>query len=73
MRAASSLYEHPHLSDSEVWPKDTTAPARVCVYSALGVFSLTTAVTVTAAAYRYTGLEFGRSVLKDSSLFKQWL
>lgn len=71
MRAASSIYEHPHLTSSEVWPKDGST--RACVYSALGVFSLTAAITVTAAAYRYTGIEFGRSVLKDSALFKQWL
>ncbi|KAG5636421.1 hypothetical protein H0H81_008131 [Sphagnurus paluster] len=70
MRASFSLYEHPQLSDSEVWPKDSSpapASARGPAVAALLVFT----IVAGGLAYHYTGA--GRAFLQDSALFKQWL
>ncbi|RDB24725.1 hypothetical protein Hypma_007382 [Hypsizygus marmoreus] len=67
MRASIDIYEHPQLSSSDVWPKDSSA-TRTCLYSVLGVFSL--AAVSTFAAWRYASL--GQSI-HDSSLLRHWL
>ncbi|KAF5375524.1 hypothetical protein D9615_009205 [Tricholomella constricta] len=77
MRASFSLYEHPELSNSDVWPlaKDpatAAAATRACVYTLLGAVSLVAAAG-TFAAYHYNYVLFGRGALQDSAFFKQWL
>ncbi|KAF8624489.1 hypothetical protein AX17_007118 [Amanita inopinata Kibby_2008] len=68
MRAAVSLYVHPDLTDSEVWPKSTlpsSSPsmARNAAYAALATVSL--AVASTFAVLKFTGM--------GSPLIQQWL
>lgn len=56
MRAACSIYEHPQLSDSEVWAKDAynrSGTARVL--TVLGVLTFITTITTFAVGY-YSGI-----------------
>jgi len=52
MRAVCSIYEHPQLSDSEVWGKDAynrSGAARVL--TVLGTLTFITTITTFAMAY----------------------
>jgi len=56
MRAVCSIYEHPQLSDSEVWDKDAynrSGTARVL--TVLGILSFVTTISTFAVAY-YSGI-----------------
>jgi len=56
MSAACSIYEHPQLSDSEVWDKDAYNRSGVArVLTVLGMFAFITTITTLAVAY-YTGI-----------------
>ncbi|KAF9445494.1 hypothetical protein P691DRAFT_675529 [Macrolepiota fuliginosa MF-IS2] len=59
MRATVSIYEHPVLSDSEIWSSGPgTKSGRT--YVVLGVLSIAAASTI--AAVQYTGLAPSRWV-----------
>ncbi|KAF8885970.1 hypothetical protein BD779DRAFT_1673415 [Infundibulicybe gibba] len=66
MRAAFEIYEHPQLSDSEVWAKQPGG-SRVYVYSVVGVLSIAASTLVVA---RYTAL--GKS-WQASTFGRHWL
>jgi len=56
MRAACSIYEHPQLSDSEVWDKDAynrSGTARVL--TVLGTLSFVTTISILAVGF-YSGI-----------------
>jgi len=56
MRAVCSIYEHPQLSDSEVWDKDAynhSGTARVL--TVVGTLTFITTITTFAVAY-YSGV-----------------
>jgi len=56
MRFVSDLYEHPDLTDSEVWDKDANNRSGARVVVAIGVLSLAT-ITSVVAAVQYVGYE----------------
>ncbi|KAL9712111.1 hypothetical protein Ac2012v2_005188 [Leucoagaricus gongylophorus] len=49
-----SLYEHPDLSDSEIWPSGSAGIKSGCTVVVLGVISIAAASTL--AAVQYTNL-----------------
>jgi len=62
MRAACSIYEHPQLSDSEVWDKDAynrSGTARVL--TVLGTLSFVTTISILAVGF-YSGILDVRSL-----------
>ena len=61
MRATVSLYEHPDLSDSEIWPSGSAGIKSGCTVVVLGVISIAAASTL--AAVQYTNLVSPRWVL----------
>jgi len=55
MRAACNLYEHPQLSDSEIWNEDAyNRSGRTRVLTVLGALFIVTAIS-TFAVVHYTG------------------
>jgi len=55
MRAVSDLYEHPELSDSEVWDKDAhNRSGAIRVLATMGFFSI--AAITTLAACQFSGV-----------------
>ena len=56
MRFVSDLYEHPDLTDSEVWDKDANNRSGARVVTAMGILSLATIASILAAAH-YVGYE----------------
>jgi hypothetical protein len=53
MRAAFSIYEHPQLTRSDVWPKsESTSTDGAYLYPAIGMVSIA-ASSLAAAAYYY--------------------
>jgi hypothetical protein len=74
MRAASNIYEHPVLSDSEVWAKDAynrTGSTRL--FASLGVLSLVTTITGLAVV-QLAGLKdlLGMVGLNESNLMSHF-
>jgi len=64
MRFVSDLYEHPDLTDSEVWDNDTNNRPATRVVAAMSVLSLAT-ITSVVAAVQYVRYE---SLLKVAGL-----
>jgi hypothetical protein len=57
MRFVSDLYEHPDLTDSEVWDKDANNRSGARVVTAMGILvSVATIASILAAAH-YVGHE----------------
>jgi len=55
MRAVSDLYEHPELSDSEIWDKDAhNRSGAIRVFATMGFFSI--AALTTLAACQFSGI-----------------
>jgi len=72
MRFVSDLYEHPDLTDSEVWDKDANnrSGARGVV-AAMGVLSLVT-VASTLAAVHYVGYDRLKAAGLNESALRLW-
>ncbi|PFH52205.1 hypothetical protein AMATHDRAFT_2447 [Amanita thiersii Skay4041] len=76
MRAATSLYVHPELTDSDVWftPRSSSSSSssqhksKPIVYALFGGLSLVAASTL--AVYQYTSI--GR-LIQQSPLVRHWL
>jgi len=56
MRFVSDLYEHPDLTDSEVWDKDANNRSGSRVVVAMGILSLVTIASILAAV-QYVGYD----------------
>ncbi|KAK2463087.1 hypothetical protein APHAL10511_004742 [Amanita phalloides] len=79
MRAASSLYVHPELTDSEVWYKPasststdasthSTRTSNAVFYAAIATFSLATVSTFTVLHLTNIG-----KLIQDSPFVQRWL
>jgi hypothetical protein len=56
MRAVCDIYEHPQLSNSEVWDKDAyNSSGTARVLTVLGTLSFVAAISILAVAY-YSGI-----------------
>lgn len=56
MRAVCSIYEHPQLSDSEVWDKDAyNCSGTARLLTVLGTFAFVGTISTLAVAY-YSGI-----------------
>ncbi|KAF8161380.1 hypothetical protein B0H34DRAFT_700699 [Crassisporium funariophilum] len=72
MRAACDIYEHPELSDSEIWAKDAyNSSGKARLFSVLAALSVVMTVT-TFAVCHYTGLLDVRS-LQSTALLRALL
>ena len=62
MRAVCSIYEHPQLSDSEIWDKDAyNRSGRARVLAVVGTLSFVATILTFAVSY-YTGILDVRSL-----------
>ncbi|KAF8225272.1 hypothetical protein L208DRAFT_1408746 [Tricholoma matsutake] len=65
MRAAFSIYEHPQLTDSQVWSKNSPTKTTYTAVVAVGI------LVSSLAAYHYTSLR--TSAAQYSSMIRYWL
>jgi len=72
MRFVSDLYEHPDLTDSEVWDKDANTGSCGRVVAAMGIVSLATIASIVTAVH-YVGYErFSKATGLDDSSLRLW-
>ncbi|KAF8733292.1 hypothetical protein AX14_003934 [Amanita brunnescens Koide BX004] len=75
MRAATSLYVHPELTDSEVWDKPSpsldSAPRRIskaALYATIATLSIAAASALTIVKFTSIG-----KPIRESHTVQQWL